>query len=201
MSLNCSRKAKSCKCGPSCKCGQKNKSGSCKCGPSCQCGKKKPEKKTKCDKCCTGPKGPKGCPGPRGKRGPEGPVGPAGSPGVSTVYLTRPEPVDNIGGDLVTIASLSLPAGSYILDSSLEAIGPGSTNIIPVISYSTNPGRTLLTSANGNLTNLTLNLNDIAVLNAPAVVNLTISNNGGGQNMRVEEVLMTATQVTTVITQ
>jgi hypothetical protein len=92
---------------------------------------------------------------------------------------------------------LNLPAGSYILNSNLEAKGVG---IVPFISYSTNPSRELAFAAGTNLFSVILSITDIITINAATVVNLIVFNNGN-TNMSVEAIVMTATEVTTIINQ
>jgi Collagen triple helix repeat (20 copies) len=70
----------------------------------------------------TGPQGPQGNPGTAGgpgQRGPTGPQGPKGDPGTAALphawvkevkYANAPQ------GDWLTDASLSLPAGTYVVD-------------------------------------------------------------------------------------
>jgi hypothetical protein len=217
---------KGCKCGPSCKCASGDSKG-CKCGDSCKCGKaKKDEKADK--KCCEkGPRGPKGCPGPKGPRGkhgekgpagPPGPTGPAGATGApgptgatgatgpagpasggGPVFVTRPSDVDNIAITNVDIATLSLPAGTYLLNGNLFAqrsIAEGL--IIPFLSFSINPNRTLIDS---NIDATVLSITDVFTSAVPFVVNLRIRTNSGSVTMRAANIVMTALQVSSQIVQ
>ena len=167
---------------------------SCKCNP-CKC---KDCKCVKKEECKQGPRGFRGC---RGLTGPAGPIGPTGPIGPVTVFVTRPEPTVNIGNTNVVIASLNLPAGSYILTSSLDLISePIPDSIVPFISYSTNPTRILSTSISAQLFNIVYSITDVATLNVPTQVDLIVSNNGT-PGMTARNIVMTATEVTTVVSQ
>lgn len=61
-----------------------------------------------------GAQGPQGDPGPTGPAGPQGPQGPAGPSGTSHAYSTAGGFVQ-YGTSPVTVASLSLPAGTYLV--------------------------------------------------------------------------------------
>lgn len=90
----------------------------------------------------SGPQGPKGDPGPRGatgpagragRTGPIGPAGPAGKAGPSgpgdayNVETGGGSPIA-IGGTLVTVQSLSVPAGSYLVLAKLGVLNNGSSD-------------------------------------------------------------------------
>lgn len=75
----------------------------------------------------TGPQGPKGdtgATGPAGPAGPIGPAGPAGPAGPSAAYTNYGDGLHNIGAGLTqTVASVTVPAGSYVLSGIVTAIG------------------------------------------------------------------------------
>ncbi|MDT8069819.1 MAG: DNRLRE domain-containing protein [Terriglobia bacterium] len=62
----------------------------------------------------TGAQGPAGPQGPQGLQGPIGPVGPQGPSGISHAWVSNGTTV-NINSGFTTVASLSLPAGTYLL--------------------------------------------------------------------------------------
>src|SRR5215218_4189265 len=64
--------------------------------------------------------GPKGDPGTPGAPGAKGDTGAKGEPGASDGYITTPESVIVAGG--TSVASLYLPAGSYMLSAKLQAV-------------------------------------------------------------------------------
>jgi hypothetical protein len=71
------------------------------------------------DKGDAGPPGPKGDTGPVGPRGEIGPPGPKGDPGPSDAFATT-HTSSTIDGTWKSIATLNLPAGSYIASASLS---------------------------------------------------------------------------------
>ena len=62
-----------------------------------------------------GDAGPRGETGPGGPAGPQGPQGPAGASGASDVYTTATNQAPNLSTDGVDLASITVPAGAYVL--------------------------------------------------------------------------------------
>lgn len=86
----------------------------------------------------TGPEGPQGPPGPQGPAGPVGPIGPTGPIGPAgpigpigpagpagagaTAYFTaRTAPTVQLNIGVLTVMSLNMPAGSYVLIARVRA--------------------------------------------------------------------------------
>ena len=62
--------------------------------------------------------GPAGPVGPTGPTGPTGPAGPAGPSGISHAYVDAPDPTTSVSlrnEDTTTVASVTVPAGSYLI--------------------------------------------------------------------------------------
>ena len=140
----------------------------------------------------TGAPGSQGAPGAPGAPGSQGATGAPGAPGLSQAFFTRPDDLIGIGAGDVIIASLNLPAGSFVLESSLQAFSDNGI-IVPFLKYSTNLARTELSST--GLTSYVLSISDVAVLANPTTVNLIAYNNSGFPNMNVKGIVMIATQV------
>jgi hypothetical protein len=69
----------------------------------------------------SGPTGPTGPSGPTGPTGPSGPTGPTGPTGPSDAWYAQSPPNTNIpsnGATPVTVASLVLPAGNFVVTAS-----------------------------------------------------------------------------------
>lgn len=90
-----------------------------------------------------GIQGPQGERGPQGETGPAGPEGPRGATGVqgprgpSDAYTDGPNDVA-IGTSHVTVASLDLPAGNYVVSATLGANNP-STGTVGLVRCSLQP--------------------------------------------------------------
>lgn len=67
-----------------------------------------------------GPTGPQGIQGAVGPPGPQGPTGPSGASGLSHAYLTQARGGFALNNSGVVIARLNVPAGSYIIMTSLD---------------------------------------------------------------------------------
>jgi hypothetical protein len=65
-----------------------------------------------------GPPGPQGLQGAAGPTGATGPSGPQGPAGPSDLYVARASGVDISGGS--TVLTLSVPAGSYLINAKVE---------------------------------------------------------------------------------
>jgi hypothetical protein len=77
----------------------------------------------------SGPQGPQGPTGPQGATGPagsQGPTGPQGPAGIGPGYLTSGGGV--VSGNHITVKSLSLPTGSYLLQM-FGGVDSGSGNL------------------------------------------------------------------------
>src|SRR5215208_1798082 len=68
-----------------------------------------------------GPRGLQGERGPVGATGPVGPVGPKGDPSLVAVHRTVADNIQITGDSATPLASLALPAGSYLLHAKLIA--------------------------------------------------------------------------------
>ncbi len=68
--------------------------------------------------------------GPRGQAGPQGAVGPAGPRGPSDGFSDFELPVSNIGEAGTYLASLSLPAGNFVVDASTRLANPASGSAV-----------------------------------------------------------------------
>ena len=93
----------------------------------------------------TGPAGARGAVGPRGPRGATGPAGPQGEPGPSGAedlhYLDQPG-TTTVKNDVnrVTVMSLDLPAGNWLLRGQVVAQNDLSSNVIADCLISPQPG-------------------------------------------------------------
>jgi hypothetical protein len=79
-----------------------------------------------------GPAGPAGPAGPTGPDGPEGPQGPQGPAGPSDGYVTAQQGILlDLPSDMneIVVASLDLPAGSYVLSASVSLVDTASTGL------------------------------------------------------------------------
>lgn len=104
-----------------------------------------------------------------------------------------------LGEDGVLLKAGVKYAGSYILNSNLDV--KNVNGIVPFISYSTNVGRNMPSGANNFLNAVVLTIVDVVTLNSPTTVNLRLSNNSGRADMLADNIVMTATQVTSVVNQ
>ena len=86
-----------------------------------------------------GPAGPAGEPGPAGPAGPAGPQGPAGPPGPSDAYTNYgATDLQRIaGGTTQTVASVTLPAGTYTLAATVTGIALGDARFMSCYFIST----------------------------------------------------------------
>lgn len=71
-----------------------------------------------------GAQGPAGARGPAGAAGPAGPQGPAGASGVSHAYVAFGGPVLLPANSNAVVASLILPAGSYVVQAKATLASP-----------------------------------------------------------------------------
>jgi hypothetical protein len=67
-----------------------------------------------------GPQGPMGATGPAGPTGPTGLQGPAGANGVGHAYVDSSSSSVGLSGSYVTLASVTVPAGSYLIFGKTE---------------------------------------------------------------------------------
>jgi hypothetical protein len=67
--------------------------------------------------------GPQGLPGEKGEKGDKGDAGEAGPPGPSAAFTNYGEDYEPIGDGLTrTVASVTVPAGSYVLSAVVSAL-------------------------------------------------------------------------------
>lgn len=72
----------------------------------------------------TGPQGPAGADGAKGDKGDKGDTGDTGPPGPSAAYANYGDGFHTIAaGNTQTVASVTVPAGSYVLSGAVQAIG------------------------------------------------------------------------------
>jgi hypothetical protein len=78
-----------------------------------------------------GPQGPQGAQGARGPQGPQGATGPTGPTGPSDGYgfFDASEVSGGVGATPTTVASVSVPAGSYVVNASVEASNTSMTRV------------------------------------------------------------------------
>lgn len=70
-----------------------------------------------------GPQGPQGPQGEKGDQGDTGDPGAPGAPGISAAYTNYAEDWEPIGDGLTrTVASVTVPAGSYTLSAAVKAV-------------------------------------------------------------------------------
>lgn len=150
----------------------------------------------------SGPPGPQGAPGATGDRGvpgPSGPTGPAGTPGVSDGYLAYHDGFIELRDFSPTVVvTLHLPAGSYVITgkASLDN-GDGSDPQDGTCSLSTGDvtrvrlGENSSTGGSGESHELSVVVEDIAVLPSPGTITMSCATfRGGAVSSR-----MTAVQV------
>jgi hypothetical protein len=77
----------------------------------------------------TGPQGPQGPAGPQGLQGPQGPAGPAGPAGTSHGYIKSVARADTPQGSNALVASLSLPAGKFIVNATATAADDDASDV------------------------------------------------------------------------
>ena len=82
----------------------------------------------------TGATGSTGATGPAGPTGATGPQGPQGVPGISNLYFTAPNsngtPITITGNNaFYTMATLTLPAGNYLISSRIVAANDGAADV------------------------------------------------------------------------
>lgn len=119
----------------------------------------------------TGAQGPQGIPGPPGPTGPAGatgPAGPTGSSGFSHAWVANGT-TTNITGGFVTVASLSLPAGNYLLSSKTYVENDDTTAHSAVCSLNNDTAAVSLGSMSGS----TLPNQDYATFSNPGTVTLS----------------------------
>ncbi len=128
-----------------------------------------------------GAQGPAGPQGPQGLTGATGPMGPQGPAGPTNAWVAQNvgNVTVNTGGN-VTVASLSLPAGSYLFFAKAKALRSGSTNT--TITCTLRNGATVLDELQAPLSTSTptvVALHSYATLNAAGTVTMQCSRSGG----------------------
>jgi len=138
--------------------------------------------------------------GPAGPTGPQGPAGPTGPPGPVNIYYTADFSTVTLTTSMVSIASLSLPAGSYWISAKLYFNNPNSSAGQPnancqigsdFYSYNT------LTVVQGYAT---MSLQSAITLSTTSSVSLTCSYSGSG-SLTASVWQMTALPVTSITMQ
>jgi hypothetical protein len=86
-----------------------------------------------------GPQGPQGPTGPAGPSGPTGPQGPAGANGVGHAYVASNSSV-TLGGSDTVVASVTVPAGSYLVFGKAALENSDSSNQLANCVISTDSG-------------------------------------------------------------
>ncbi len=157
----------------------------------------------------TGPAGPTGAQGATGATGATGPQGPSDAYGTMRYYSSPPFDVDIYPRAFVSLASLSVPAGSYIVSAKARLANYDFRNsiIVQCLLSGGTSGRNDL-----SLTSLapssqagfvqTLPLLTFAVLEAPATFELSCMNNSlpdiGIGPIKATNVVLTAIRVGTL---
>jgi hypothetical protein len=149
----------------------------------------------------TGATGATGPSGPQGPAGPGGPQGPIGPPGPVNIYYTANFATITLTTSMTTVASLSLPAGSYWISAKLyftnqnQLAGQPDANCqIGSDFYSYNT----LTVIQGYAT---MSLQSAITLSTSSSVSLTCSYSGSGSALTASAWQMTAFPVTSITTQ
>lgn len=141
-----------------------------------------------------GPTGATGATGPAGPTGPTGPQGPAGANGVGHAYVYSNAPDVHIDGSSPTVASVTVPAGSYLIFGNTTLFnGDGSSQ----------PANCQLSTGNKVITQLgaapagqaSASLQDTA-LNVPDATTITMT--CGTFNGGVEDTMLTAIAVNAI---
>jgi hypothetical protein len=134
----------------------------------------------------TGPQGPSGPQGPTGPQGPQGATGPEGPAGPSQAF-TRTIQDATLPPNFTSIASLSVPAGHYVVSASLMIFNSSSTGGAAVrcsfdqLVY----GLSLDPFVSGNIASGTLALHEALDLPVAGAIDLTCQNNALNPNARV----------------
>jgi hypothetical protein len=81
-----------------------------------------------------GPEGPEGPAGPAGETGAAGPQGPAGADGTGPAWLDIGEPTVYTASDTHTLATVTLPAGTYLLSAQVYVTNGASSNSVSFLT-------------------------------------------------------------------
>lgn len=157
----------------------------------------------------TGATGPQGPQGTTGAQGPQGPTGPTGPIGPSTVYRVSPADVNLPGGGGAIAASLSLPAGAYMVtaNAQLSHSEPTFQPVLCRVQLGSAPASQyayLLQSAfSGNVYMMPLSLSQAGQLAEPGTAQLICLNNSGDATdvVKVDRVQLSAVRVGSLVTQ
>jgi hypothetical protein len=148
----------------------------------------------------TGPQGPAGPTGPPGDTGATGPAGAAGPAGISTVYFTSNMTGFTIpsGAVKVTVASLVLPAGSWLVraNTTVGSLGNSPVNIGCFISPNGTGGTAYMP-----LQNMTSVLSDQVALTLAATTSVTYQCSGFPWAGSAQWTTLSATAINQLITQ
>jgi hypothetical protein len=135
--------------------------------------------------------------GPKGDPGPAGPKGDRGDPGPSHAYVASPPGVAGIGGNWTDVATLSLPAGTYVLTGEIMAANSadqftegGCQLPSSRISVFTVPAKPSFEAAQA-----TVVVPNVITLSEPGTVTLRCIALGGAKSFSAENPSLTATQV------
>ena len=102
-----------------------------------------------------GPLGPQGPTGPQGAAGSQGPTGPQGPPGVVTGYEAYNPLLFNLNSVFSPLATLTLPAGDFLVFAKAVAVYPGSGSDNVTCQLTEDPGLIGLDTSVVTITNLT----------------------------------------------
>lgn len=144
------------------------------------------------------PRGARGFTGSPGPPGPAGSPGPAGPPGPSNGFVFSKAGAVGVGSSSATIASLSLPAGNYLVSAKavLLSAGPKGTTVTCklVAGAATDQASTRL--GDGTDVNQTQALIAPAALSAAGSATLSCSTSGG--TAEASQIAVAAVQVATL---
>ena len=131
-----------------------------------------------------GPAGPQGPTGPVGPSGPTGPQGPAGPSGVSHAWIDKAGFVA-IGPTDTMVASLTVPAGTYLIFGKTTLINGDSNPGVGVCKLSSGDQTTVAVDAVANAVDEeSVSVQDSATYSTSSTITMTcnIANTGDAQN-------------------
>ena len=142
-----------------------------------------------------GSQGPQGTPGATGDTGATGPAGPAGANGTSDAYIARAPASGFIFLDS-DIVSVSVPAGSYVINSKLVLVIADADPQTAQCTLSTGDFSEARVGGgeSAGASRLVLSLQDAATFNAAT----TITVHCNGFHIAVEKSVLTAIKVNTI---